>query len=76
MMWFLQGWDELMTDLLLPDANRSCDVGVAGISATSERMAAGAIRKYKGLLIAAQCKQQDLCGAANGCHPHTRYVAM
>jgi hypothetical protein len=46
MMWFLQGWDELMTDLLLPDANRSCDVGVAGISATSERMAAGAIRKY------------------------------
>lgn len=35
------GFDDLMNDLLLPEPQRSCDVGVAGISATTERMAAG-----------------------------------
>lgn len=30
-----------MGDLLLPEAERKCDVGVAGISATSERIAEG-----------------------------------
>ncbi|GFH08873.1 uncharacterized protein HaLaN_03912 [Haematococcus lacustris] len=35
------GWDGLMEDLLLEPASRTCDVGVAGISATSERIAAG-----------------------------------
>ncbi|KAL6749832.1 hypothetical protein V8C86DRAFT_2832108 [Haematococcus lacustris] len=35
------GWDGLMEDLLLDPVNRTCDVGVAGISATSDRIAAG-----------------------------------
>ncbi|KAJ9519137.1 hypothetical protein QJQ45_007692 [Haematococcus lacustris] len=36
------GWDGLMEDLLLDPVNRTCDVGVAGISATSDRIAEGA----------------------------------
>lgn len=39
----LQNWDDMMADLLKPDSERTCDAAVAGMSETSDRLAAGEV---------------------------------